>query len=920
MRASPEAVWFEHRFRVPLTGREPQMVRLRAWLGGARTAGAWLLLHGPRGSGRTRLLDEAALVVGAEGAPTPLRVRPAPDGAGPFEPLRRALLERVQTDGTRGLARVLAELVPPEDPQVGALAAWLAGRDEAPEPAAILVLLSALSGQTPILVDDLDALDPAVLQVLRVAPAVIAAAEAGVGWLVPAAQVELEPLGEAQAELLLRRWLKHPATARRLAQELLPATAGCPGRLVHAVRALGRAGVLVRGGRGVVIATGCEAACPAGLDRRDPDAELRAVALLKGAPYERVLDAASVAAGSDAEDLLAQAARVKRGVVRALIEEAEAGRGGTQPGRVFSSEAARSAHAARLSPEARAALCGARVSAARRRASGGADAAAALDLAAALLAAGRPGEALGALGAGPDPIARALVVEPWMRRTLAQVALAQPAPLMGAPLVACARLARSLNALGAREEAARVRAFLGTPIPLPLTAALAHAESETGPGAPAALERLAAALEQGAHLATPDEVAEARLCAARGAFLRGRAVEARRHLSALPTLLRDAAQGLPGLSVRRRWHELCAFLARDARRPRAVAAHAERAASLATLEGRVDATAASLGCAGQAHATLGRPNRALAALTRAATLHALVRDAEQEIVARVAVGEIQADLAAYDEAAHTLEQAQAVARRAGLGGLSGRIHLLLAGVHHERGDLAAERQHAAKAVECATSAAELARATARLADADLRAGFLGAEGLLERAERDLRSLGLDRDALAARAALFDSRLCSRDLARARAALLGTGAHAPLRLRAARLALCEGRAKSAVPELRRLAEDPDLDPSLRAEAWLQFAVACERLDRLPEARAAAIAASGLLEIRRRSHANDARLHARLARLFRRCGEGGRAAGHRSAARRCLRLLAGAGQSSPERRRIARRELSADPRAAAPAVAV
>ena len=61
---------------MPLTGREPLLGRLRQRLGTRAPANGFLFLAGPAGAGISRLLDEAAQLLSADGGPRPLQVRP----------------------------------------------------------------------------------------------------------------------------------------------------------------------------------------------------------------------------------------------------------------------------------------------------------------------------------------------------------------------------------------------------------------------------------------------------------------------------------------------------------------------------------------------------------------------------------------------------------------------------------------------------------------------------------------------------------------------------------------------------------------------------------------------------------------------------------------------------------------------------
>ncbi len=786
MRSTGEPEWHEHRARVPLTGREPLLGQLKRWLRTNGPGGGWLSLTGPSGAGVSRMLDEVESLDAEERGAAPLRLRPAREDRRPMAALRRGLHGLLGARRGPRLIRILGRLHPGSADEVRVLANWLDDdwppkgqrpRGAGPGRALVRTLLERLVPSGPILVDDLQHIDEATLAVLSPSahgegPSVLAGSTGAAPEVPGGLTWTLEPLGLTQVELLLRRWLRQPATARRLASVLTEGCHGWPGRLVEAVRTLGRSGHLTRRDRGIVVVE-APASWPDGLRRTDT---FRQWVKAQGAQARRVLDLAAVEAEPHDIGRLADAAGVKRRFVEGMLAEAIAARGGHEPGRFF-------------------------VSRARRRS--------------------------------------------W------------------------------LDALPAtrRDDATR---------------RLAEVSADAGAEVPTSSCFDALAAEATQATAAGDRVA------ARTAW----------HKAArLP-------DGLPPVQ-RARWHRGLARLAHARGAIRLADAHRARAGRLFLGAGDLVAAASLLGALGESAVRRGYPHRALGPLGRAAEIHALHGDREREAEIRFRRGRVLGWLDDYGRATEELERALRAAEAADRSTLLPRIHRALAGAWRGCGDLARERAHAEMAAGLATTALGRVQAAAVVARVDLRAGVPGAEDVLARCEGDLRTAGFIDEADRARAALADARLRAGDPDRAEAILTPGPAHAVERLAAARVDLAVGRTGQACATLELLGADMSLPADLRATCYARLAEALRVEGSLSEARAAAVAAAGLLQVGHRSRANDARLHKVLARVFRGVGEDGRAVRHRSAARRGMRSLIRSASDPRERRRLMRSFWRRDP---------
>lgn len=912
MRSLGEADWYGYRVEVPLTGREPIVGRLRNRLRRRGAGWGWVTLQGPSGAGITRMLREASLLIRGEVGPEPIWIRPCRGAAVPLEPLRRALAPLLgERDGAAG-ARSLRAMVSAPGAEVDTLATWLLAGSTDPQVVrptvrAARALLERLVPAGVLLVDDYDLLDEGTRAVLAPSidhqgPGVIAGIS-GDAALAPDSTVwPLDPLAAAQVELLLKRWLRHTATARRLAPEMVARYGGWPGRIIEAVRGLGQDGHLVREPRGVVVRT-MPKRWPSG--SRPDDAFLRWARAL-GAPAARLLEIAGLHGEPLDTPLLADAAGVKNSFVDAVRAEAAASRDGAMAGFLFATEAERRAIAATLSPERRDEL-GARLAEAWARRDPETDdgACTALGRVVAYVLGRRRAEAVGHLEPALDRLARTTVRSDCDLRRLERLGrLFGPPkdPSERGPLV---RLAEMLLAHG-RGDAAR-NVLSGTVDRSDLRAIWLTARLDLANGhINEAHARLADGLPHGQSGIDPVRfdawALQARLCLQMGDREGAR------------DAWREAGKALsPGdLARRASFHQGAAACAAHAGRRRAVASHLRRAVGMLESVGHIKEAACVWARLGEIETDLDHASAAVECFARAAHLHHVVGASDAEARARLALGRTYLGVSCYDQAAEELETALDVAADSSLGPLLAEVHLALAAAHRGRGDLANERVHAAEAAGLPAPAHLTLRARSLLAAADLRAGAPGAMRLLERCEQELRAAGLEAEADEARALLFDARLRSGNM-RSAAALLHDQPGAPsLRLGRARLDLVSGREPEASVSLERLACDPSLSIDLRTVAYGHLAEALLRQGRLREARAAAVSASALLEVQHRSRRDDLRTHRILARVFQGLGDEGRAAGHRAAARRHLRSLLAAAVNPRESLRLARAQWRTDPR--------
>ncbi|MDJ0976847.1 MAG: hypothetical protein QNJ98_20495, partial [Planctomycetota bacterium] len=763
-------------------------------------------MQGPSGAGITRVLREAALLIKGEVGPEPIWIRPCPGGPVPLEPLRRALAPLLgNRDGAAG-ARTLRAMVSATGAEVDTLAAWLLAGSTDPQVVrptvrAARALLARLVPAGVLIVDDYDLLDEATRAVL--APSVdhegpgVIAGISGDASIAPDSTVwPLDPLAAAQVELLLKRWLRHTATARRLTPEMVSRYGGWPGRIIEAVRSLGRSEQLVREPRGVVVRT---------MPKRWPSGSRPADAFLQwaralGAPAARLLELAALHGEPIDTPILADAAGVKNSFVEAVRAEAAAARDGLLEGFLFGTEAERRAIAEALSPGRRTEL-GARLADAwsRRPAEGDDCACTALGRVVAYVLGGQRPAAIGHL----DP-ALAQLADTSVRTDCDLRRLERLGDLLGPPVTAAeqgplVRLAEMLLTHG-RADAAR-NLLSGSYEASDLRATWLAARLDLANGhINEAHARLISGLPQDASGADPVRfdawALQARLCLQMGDREGAR------------TAWREAGKALAeGDLVRRAaWHQGAAACAAHDGRRRAVAAHLRRAVGMLESVGSVKEAARVWARLGEVETQLDNSSAAVESLARAAHLHHVVGATDAEARARLALGRTYLGVSCYDQAAEELEAALDVAADSSLGPLLAEVHLALAAAHRGRGDLLNERAHAAEAAGLPAPAHLTLRARSHLAAADLRAGAPGAMRLLERCEQELRAAGMLPEADEARALLFDARLRAGNMTSA-AALLHDQPGAPsLRLGRARLDLVSGREPEASVSLERLASD------------------------------------------------------------------------------------------------------------------
>ena len=803
MRSSARP-FFHASAAVPLTGREPIVGRLRGRLEHRGRGWGQVVLQGPRAAGISRLLDECErLLAAAEERPF-LRVRPTAVGAPPLEGLRRAFLAalpRLPRDELRAsLEAVLGRRAPLDrllvwvldGPTVGALA---------PESEPVRDLLRALVPGGPVLVDDLSRIDADSRRLLLgegTADGIGLLAGNTAGAVGPReACWPLDPLGEHQLELLLRRWLRHPVTVRRLTPLLHRRTGGWPGAAVRAVRQLARVGAFTQTPRGVAAP-----AWPPPFERAAcPPVSFGAWAEAQPTEVRRLLTVAALQGDPEDDHFLARAASVRLRVVtdtRAEVDEVFP----DAAGRLLPGETAR------------------------------------LDLVRRLDGAVRQ-EAIRSLH------------RTWSRR-------------------------REEAEPRAPSRAARLRVAV-------LRGDMAAAA--------AALARYVAVVPSDAG---PDEEGRALLTAALDLVPEGAmgVAGARRLLTRAPATP-AAAPGLD-LAGRARRHEELAERAAARGRMRARAAHLGRAARLHEAQGTVAAAADAWRSLGGVEVLLGRKERAFEARVRAARAFDGLGDASQAAEVRQLAAELGLELATYDRAVELLRTC--LAGEEGEGGRGARrasIHLSLARAHHGRGDLEAERRHARAALdeEEADEGARLG-ATARLLLLRLRAGEDEVTSRLADLVDPLDAQGLAREATEVRRLLAHRHHLDAEID-------GDAEHpAPAaRLRLARRHLLAGRTEEGRGTLLALADDPSTGIEVRVEALARLAHARLRSGDESGAHEAACRADALLELGRRSRADDATLHHLLAVAFGALGELGRAIRHRRASRTAQRRGAAPAESPP-----------------------
>jgi hypothetical protein len=871
---------------------------------------------GASGAGTSRLLDElAALVAAQHGTPPPLRVAPVEAGAAKAEPLRRALQPWYASAPDVHLAASLAAILPAVGQGAESLLAWLgAGPLAAPAlvpPSSVLhATLAALTQGGIVLADDWEALDALTRSVL-------AELAAKSGTSVVAGRVDpsgpsaslgpcwpLEPLTERQVALLLRRWLKSPVVARRMAPDLTRWSKGRPGRVVALVRALRRDGTLVVASDGLRLATW---PVPEPVLLPDP---LEAFKRLKaeGPSAWRVVEAAAVATEPLAPELLAEAAGVKRALVDRVLAETAASRSGLAAGCVFGDPALKASVRARLAPARRAQAVERLVNAHGRLAL----------------------ESLRGLG----PLLARLEAEAdggtstELERTLAHVLARITTRVVEVPAVADL-LSRALH---------RVLTLTLTP-DLPLVLGVARLLSEAGlDGAVESVLRAVAPRSGGAeerawlalrvrHGSPEERRAACEALAARADALSG--VEGYAAWRALvevedadPALARRAwsetLDRLPTCDVAERiaLHAARARSCEHARMDRAACAHLRRAAVLLGAVGRTAESARTMMRLGALERRLGRHDLGAAAYEGAARAFAALGDPARESEALAGEAEAALDRAHYDEAAALLDRACGLSALAEHGAPLSGLHLLLARAHRGRGDLAAERRHAAEALRTAED--DCARRLALVAGfvAELRLGTPGAGVALERGIEALEAAGDLDAAREARDTLADETLRGGDVAAAARCARLEADDPVARLQRARVLKLTGEARRAAALLEALGSDPAVPVDLRAEAFARLAEHEAAEDRPGDAARLAHAASALLEVRHRSRREDPRVHRMLSRVFRDVGERATAIRHRLEARRTLRLPRPAPGAPREQRRWARMLWRDDPVPAAP----
>lgn len=858
---------------------------LRQRLRGRGAGWGWTTIVGASGSGVTRLLEEAASLLREDGAPQEVFVRPLRRPAPPLEALRLAMLRPFPVGYHAGLERGLLSVLPDDDPRSEAAIDWLFARGGArPDDESVRRLLEAVAGAGPILVDDAHLLDPDSLAVLK--PAAdrtgigVLAGTTDASWSPPqGTRWTLEPLALGQIQLLLRRWLRQAGTARRLAADLCAHAGGMPGRVVHVVRALAAAGHLESGPRGWRLAR-------KPVDWPSPTrpvSELLPWAERHGPAGRFVAEALAVHGEHVDADVLAQAAAVKRAFVEEAVRHAPVPDDVAADAWPFGCAGERDAFLAAMPPE--------RLREVRERI---ADAWEAMD----------PAGDRDARDAAARLCALAAACRAERLPAAAQRLAERLATRRRTPSDALDRLADEVHALaathddllalvldaadlcadaGRAERALRLlrRAVARQGLPrrsLPFAWRFARLEvllHRVGTGA----RRLAEALERPDRSPWDPRPFDAWAILAQARALRGDPHGARRAWrTALGRL--DAGDARSRAVAHRELGDVAAALGR----PRAAAAHLRRGARLlAALGDRAGTVRLWLGC-GRADMAAS-PARAIDAFREAVRVARACGDAALEASALHEAGEACIRLEAHDEAVGWLETALEVVPKAkDATGLEGRIHLALARAESGRGEAAPSRRYAALASGHDSAPEVRLRARLVLARSEGLAGAPSAAPSLHRVEEDLRGAGLREEAEQARGSRFDALLRS-GVTDAVAPLVPVHATDPESMvRAARWEIARGGLEAGCGMLRVVARDANAPVHVRVEAHARLATAALRLRRHDEARSAAVAASAWLEVARRDRAEDARVHHLLATAFQALKEPGRAAAHRTVAKR------------------------------------
>lgn len=903
---------------VPLTGREPLLGRLRLRLR-TRPGMGWLGLAAPRGAGISRLLAELLAEARSAGSAAFL-VAPAEAGHARGEPLRRALAAGVRRSPPAALVESLRPVVPLGEAGAQAFVDWLhAGPLAAgallPPHSVLVSAVEALARGGLVCADDWSQLDALTRDVLVAAAApqqvsVLAGrVEAAPGTPLPGPVWPLEPLGESQLELLLRRWLHAAVVARRLAPDLLKASEGWPGRAVALVHALARQGVLLPDGKGLRLER-WPAPWPA---LQDPSDALLQRMREEGAGAWRVVEASTLLSEPADPEMLSDASGVKRSVVDSVLLELCSARSGHAPGCALGDPALRALLRARMPALRRTPLVERLARAYGRRAG--------LELRGA-------GEALArleALAEGGSASDLAWVLPAVLGRL--------PARALDAPGVAelLARATRRLVELDPRPDAGLLLA-LATRLGEAghASAVLALLEHVPAPADPAhALARLVLRVQH----ADPGPAAEAARALEEALAAEGlepalrhsawRALAAREDAS--PAQRRTAwrmawasrpagdAQAEAALRV------ALADRALAAGRVRAALGHRRRAALLLEARGALGAALPLWTHVGEGEQALGREAAACRALEAAVRGATLLGDREGEARARHALAQVLLARARHEEAARHLELALArVQGRPDEAGreLAARVHVGLAHAQGARGDLVREREHAQQAQQLAHEGPTRMLAEAACLVAQLRAGVASAAPALEASAQRLRAAGLPQAAQGAAHALLDARLRAGDLDGAERLVSGD-LHPRARLAQARAVCIRGHRELGMRLLESLGRDAEVPTDLRAEAFARLAELQAQQAAHAEARATAQSAASLLALPHRDCAQDARTHRALARTFREVGEPARQALHSAAARVALRVPPPGSLPGSERKQLLRARLERDPQPPPPA---
>lgn len=243
---------------LPLVGRQRERAAIDNLIAEARP-GSMLILHGPPGSGRSRLVSEAMRVATERGVYAYGAAFPGSSGLGALTRIALAIVRDLRKDGPTDPSYGILKDAPPAPPASTRLVLFLElvsliRQRSAPDGRPILLVVENLDQARPLGLQALAALRQRAAEaglpliVLATAESVEAALPDGLRRAFPeAVPLSLSPLGVLESGQLVSAMLGTEAPVATLAQRLQDATRGLPGYLDMLVRAGVRSGSRTRG-------------------------------------------------------------------------------------------------------------------------------------------------------------------------------------------------------------------------------------------------------------------------------------------------------------------------------------------------------------------------------------------------------------------------------------------------------------------------------------------------------------------------------------------------------------------------------------------------------------------------------------------------------------------------------------------------